>query len=90
MSYPDVTGKVVQENSLTGDYEEARKVLARRALIVARARVALLEEVADEAGRRTARGNLRSGTGTGITSGRGRTSGILARNSSAAEKRGGK
>ena len=48
MIYRDVEGKTIVESSHTGDAAAATRMLAQRALVALRARVALLEGLADE------------------------------------------
>jgi hypothetical protein len=48
MIYRDAEGKTVQESSKTAELADARRMLAERALIALRAKVAVLEEIVGE------------------------------------------
>ena len=49
MIYRDLAGRVIQENTLTANLEEARVVLAERAIEVSEARIVALKAVRDAA-----------------------------------------
>ena len=64
ISYRDAQGRAVKENSGTDDVATARALLIERALEVAKARVAVLEQLRDEAqaaSRTERRGEARNG-----------------------------
>src|SRR5881394_1046374 len=66
MIYRDTEGRTIQENTRTEDIDVARKMLAARALETARAKVAALEAILNEApGAKARRQNSGRDAGTG-------------------------